>query len=108
MREIIRRPEAKRDLMDAADHIAEHGGFDASDRFLAATEATFRKLALMPGMGVVRNYGNPELPGLRMWPVPKFAKYLIFYMATETRLEIVRVLHGARDIERIFNPSDEG
>ena len=89
--------------MEAADYIAEHGRFDASDRFLAATESAFQKLVVMPGMGVAREYGA-EFPGLRMWPVPKFTNYLIFYVATEETLEIVRVLHGARNIPQIFNP----
>ena len=89
--------------MDVADYLAERGSLDASDRFLAATEAAFKKLAAMPGMGVFRDYG-PEFSGLRMWPVPKFTKYLIFYTATEETLEVVRVLHGARNLPQIFNP----
>lgn len=103
MRKIFRRPQAARDLMEAADYIAERGSLDASDRFLAATESAFRKLAEMPGMGASRDYG-PQFPGLRMWPVPKFTKYLIFYTATDELLEIVRVLHGARNIPQTFNP----
>ena len=61
----------------------------------------------MPGMGVSREYGNPRLKGMRMWPVPGFKNYLIFYRATETELEVLRVLHGARDIESLFQPEEE-
>jgi toxin ParE1/3/4 len=38
-------------------------------------------------------------PGLRSFPV---TKYLIFYYCTEDIIEIVRVIHGARDIEAFF------
>ena len=97
--------------MEVADYLAERGSFDVSDRFLTATEAAFRKLADLPGMGVSRDYG-PDFPGLRMWPVPKFGKYLIFYTAAEKTLEIVRVLHGARNLPPLFSsqpfdPSEE-
>ena len=38
-----------------------------------------------------------------MWPIPKFANYLIFYRLTSEKVEIVvRVLHGARDIPSLF------
>ena len=61
----------------------------------------------MPRLGVLRDYGNPDFAGMRMWPVPRFSKYLIFYMAHEEELEIVRVLHGAQNIQEIFAPPDE-
>jgi toxin ParE1/3/4 len=36
---------------------------------------------------------------LRSLPV---GRYVIFYLAISRRVEIVRVLHGSRDIETIF------
>src|SRR5919106_2814484 len=56
------------------------------------------RILVVPEIGSVRNFDNPELEGLRMWRIPKFANYLIFYRPTSERVEIVRVLHGARDI----------
>jgi toxin ParE1/3/4 len=107
MRKVIRRPEARRDIIAAATYIAEHAGFNASERFLKATDNAFDTLSLMPRMGVLRDYGNPDFAGMRMWPVPRFNKYLIFYLVTEEELEIVRVLHGARNIQEIFAPTEE-
>lgn len=43
--------------------------------------------------------------GLRSLPIEK---YVIFYRATEDRIEIVRVLHGAQDIAGVFSPETEG
>jgi toxin ParE1/3/4 len=34
-----------------------------------------------------------------VWPIKGFANYLIFYRMRSNSIEIVRVLHGARDIE---------
>jgi toxin ParE1/3/4 len=87
--------------------LAEEASLTTSDRFLEAVEKAYKRLAEMPGLGVLRDYGNPALSGMRVWPVPKFPKYLIFYRATDTELEILRVLHGARDLDAIFAPPQE-
>jgi toxin ParE1/3/4 len=105
MREVIKRPQAKRDLMEHADYIAQNS-MDASDRFLKATDKALRQIAEMPGIGASRDFHNPELAGLRVWPVPGFRRYLIFYRATEDQIEIIRVLHSARDIRAIFEEEE--
>jgi toxin ParE1/3/4 len=58
-------------------------------------------------MGAIRTYQNSGLGEMRMWPVPKFSKYLIFYRVFGSDLEILRVLHGAQDLQAIFAPPDE-
>jgi len=35
-------------------------------------------------------------------PVPGFAKHLIFYTIENDKLLILRVVHGARDLESLF------
>jgi toxin ParE1/3/4 len=105
-RQIVRHEKAKTDLIQEAFYIAEDN-LDASDRFLEATESAFRQLSEMPGMGVRRAYHRPDLQGMRMWPVPGFRNYLIFYRATEDSLEIIRVLQSAQDIARIFDAEDD-
>jgi toxin ParE1/3/4 len=39
------------------------------------------------------------LQGLRRWPVKNFDKYLIFYKNAGDQVEIIRILHGKRDLE---------
>ncbi len=103
--EIFVTSKATDDAITIAEYLAEQASFNTSDRFLSATTQAYRQLADFPSMGSQRDYG-PEFPGLRMWPVPKFRNYLIFYTATETQLRIERVLHGAQNIEQILNPPD--
>ena len=43
-----------------------------------------------------------NLPVLRAWQVRGFENYVIFYRPIEHGVEIVRVLHAARDIAAIF------
>jgi plasmid stabilization system protein ParE len=40
--------------------------------------------------------------GLRRWRVRGFENFMIFYHPLSNGIEIVRVLHGARDIESLF------
>lgn len=105
-RAIRRTWQARRDVIEAADYIAETS-LNASDRFLQATETAFKILADMPGIGALRDYDNPNYAGMRMSPVPGFRKYLVFYLTHEEDIEIIRVLHGARDLTRIFAPEQE-
>jgi toxin ParE1/3/4 len=76
---------------------------DAASRFLDACEEAFRELERMPRLGRVREFHDPALKGIRTWFVKGFEKHLIFYRPTETGIEIIRVLHSARDIDRIFD-----
>jgi toxin ParE1/3/4 len=45
---------------------------------------------------------NESIPALRVWPIDGFRNHLIFFHPTNDGVEIVRVLHGARDLEALF------
>ena len=53
-------------------------------------------------MGPKRDFANPKLANLRVWPITKFRQYLIFYTPTRRGIRVIRVIHGARDLSRIF------
>ncbi|MBI4605369.1 MAG: type II toxin-antitoxin system RelE/ParE family toxin [Planctomycetes bacterium] len=98
---VAKRPQVLIDLLEQAEFISRHR-YPAGVRFLEAAEEAFQVLAAMPRMGSVRRVRNPRLQGLRMWPIPGFEKHLIFYLPSEDGVEIVRVLHGARNVEFIL------
>lgn len=99
---ITRRPAVIDDLINLAYYIAQDD-LAAADRFLDACDETFHELEQMPGLGRVREFRNPALKDIRMWFVKGFKHHLIFYRLTNTGIEIIRVLHGARDLEHIFD-----
>jgi toxin ParE1/3/4 len=67
--------------------------------FLEAAYDAFEFLARNPGVGRQRtDLGFPEI---RSWRIPSFRRYLIFYRELPDRIQIWRVLHGARDLENI-------
>ena len=59
----------------------------------------FEQLEAMPGMGRRYETDNARLQDLRVWPVKGFPNHLIFYRATPNGIEVVHVLHGARDLD---------
>ena len=105
LRSIRIQSDALSDMIDIAYQIAEDS-LAASRRFTAAAEEAYEMLAEMPGVGASREFNNPRLSGLRMFPVQGFRNYLIFYQATDVEITIIRVLHGARDIESLFSTGE--
>jgi toxin ParE1/3/4 len=71
-------------------------------RFFDATRYSFAEIARNPEIGSLYKNNNPHLSDLRRWYVKGFKKYLIFYRIREESIEIVRLLQGAQNIERIF------
>jgi toxin ParE1/3/4 len=93
------RPEAERDLEGHASFLGgKSAGLD--DRFLDAVIQSVRQIASMPGLGSPYESSRPELAGLRIRPIVGFENYLIFYRTVGAGVEIFRVLHGSRDVER--------
>ena len=100
--EISRSTQAKRDLEEQIDYLKSHSD-DAAHRFLDAAEHTFAFLAKNQGAGQLCRFQGPQATGIRAWPVDGFRNHLVFYRPTAEGVDIVRVLHGARDIEAHFN-----
>ena len=104
---LVRKRAAERDLADQVEHIAkEHPA--AARRYLLAVERAFDRLLEMPEVGVQRMFKNPALATLRMWPVPGFNDFLIFYRVTQKSVQIVRVLHGAQNLPRVLGEKGRG
>ncbi len=101
-RRIVRRPAAINDLADQTAWYILHAGRAVADRFLQATRHTAERLLRTPQMGAPRHHLNPALAGLRMVPVDRFSRHLIFYRPIPDGIELIRVLHAARDIAALL------
>lgn len=77
--------------------LALEGDRDLAVRFAHAATATFRKLALTPGLGSPIRSNNPALSAIRKWRVAGFANFLIFYRPDKDGIAIIRVLHTSQD-----------
>ena len=101
-------PAADTDLDEQAQYLSENASLDTALRFYDSAAMTFAFLAEAPTIGPIRETKNPALAGIRLWRIKGFENHLIFYRPTEDGIEIVRVLHGHRDIDAILGPEDGG
>jgi plasmid stabilization system protein ParE len=93
---ISRRADA--DVAAIWDYIAADS-IEAADKVELAIHNEIKRLAGMPGIGHEReDIGNPSY---RFWRV---YSYLVAYRMEGRTLIVVRVVHGARDLRRIFKP----
>jgi toxin ParE1/3/4 len=95
---ILRRKRAVEDAEEIADYIAQDN-LEAAIRFLDNVESTLQQLFTAPGAGSPFESTHPELANLRFRRVKGFPLHVVFYIAHEEAIEVVRILHGARDLE---------
>jgi toxin ParE1/3/4 len=104
---LYRHPKALADVEESAVYIGRDD-LDAALRFLAAVEATSKMLLDNNELGAVREFERFELAGLRSFPVVGFGNYLVFYRTTDRGIEVLRVLHGARDLGAVLEEDPAG
>jgi plasmid stabilization system protein ParE len=87
---------ARADLSDVADYIRQDNP-DAAKRVVKSLQEAMGKLAKVPGMGHVRE-DLARMP-LRFWSV---YSYLIIYRPETRPIQILRILHSARDVKSLL------
>jgi len=88
--------DARADLIDIWNYIAEDS-IESADDVLARLYDAFARLAQMPRMG----HRRVELADARhrFWTV---YSYVIAYRETTSPLEIIAIVHGARQLDAFF------
>jgi toxin ParE1/3/4 len=95
MGRIIQSPAAQADIDEIAAYVSRDS-LEAALRLIDTFGEKFELLSDFPGAGPARE----ELgPGLRSFPV---GNYVIFYRKLSDGIELVRVLHGARNLRKLF------
>ena len=98
-RRILKKPQVERDLIDHFSYIARDK-IKPAERFLQMAEESFSRLAANPSLGQPWESPLPQLAGIRVHPMPSpYRKYLVFYRQIENGVEVLTVLHGARDLQ---------
>jgi toxin ParE1/3/4 len=93
------RARAIVDIDDQAEHLGLTSP-EVAHRFLVAVARTLKSIETMPGAGSSLGSLEPALQNLRYWVVRKFKKHLIIYRPVEGGIDVLRVLHGARNIAK--------
>ena len=89
-------PEADEDLIEIWGYLAHEASERVANRQLREIDAACARLKAWPYSGRSR---DELLAGMRSVPIPPYA---MFYRIQNDVVEIVRVLHGRRDIASIF------
>lgn len=95
---LTRTRQAEADLIEIWTRIAREN-IPAADRLLDALDDRSHRLTAHPFLGAARPDLAPELRYLT------FGSYLILYRVLPTDIEIVRYLHGRRDLQRLVESS---
>ncbi|MEN8150936.1 MAG: type II toxin-antitoxin system RelE/ParE family toxin [Planctomycetota bacterium] len=95
MTKVVLSATAERDLIEVWRYVSVDNE-SAADRLIDRIEQACRLLAGEPGLGALR----AELGvGLRSWCM---GRYVVIYRSAAVGIEVVRVLHGARDLPSLF------
>ncbi len=94
-RKLVISRAAIRDLEEIWAYIARDNQ-QAADRTL---DGLFRKCAWLAETDGTGRRRDELLSGLLSLPV---RRYVVFFVREQAELRIVRILHGARDLERVF------
>ena len=92
----ILSPLALNDLLDITDYTEARWGRVQRDSYIHALNDCFGTLSESPGLGRSR---DEIIPGLRSL---SHKQHVIFYRSDANGIEIVRILHSARDTDRHF------
>jgi len=105
-RRIYKEALAELDLIEHIDYLQDQASAEFALRFIDAVEHALERLTEQPAIGARREFADPRLVGIRMWPVPEFPRYLIFYQHSDDEIRVLRVLHSSRDITSLFSSED--
>lgn len=96
MARVVVLPAADADLMAIVAYVARENE-SAAIRLYDGLRETFRMLALQPLMG-----GCFTTPRHREARCFSYGSYVVFYRPIEQGIEVLRVLHGARDYRKLL------
>lgn len=71
-------------------------------RWENAVTSAVSNLIARPAAGTPCTFEPPELSGLRRTAIHGFPKHLLFYQLDDKEVFVLRIVHGARDLEHLF------
>ena len=102
-RRLRRTKQVREDLVEIYGFLHERSP-RAAERVFDAIESSIRALALgATTLGRRWESRDPRLDGIRVLVVTRYPTYLVFFRLAGDVVEIYRVLHGARELQRLID-----
>ncbi len=90
------------DILEQADWYITKSGHPLAKRWDKAVTATILRTLRNPASGKACSFKASELKDVRSMTIGGFPKHLLFYQVRRSKLIVLRVVHGARDLEALF------
>jgi len=99
---LVLSDSAVADILEQADWYGVQCGQRLERRWEKAGTSALLRIVRNPGAGTPCTFRRGELRDVRRVTIAGFSKHLLFYRVHGTEILILRVLHGARDLESLF------
>lgn len=99
MKEPLITAQAEADLEETWEYVA-HGGAAKADRFI---DRLLKQAGIHAQFPLTGRSREDLAPGLRSFVVKPF---VVFFRSKDETIEIIRVLHGRRDVDTIMKDAD--
>lgn len=101
-RKVFILPQAGADLDELVKHLAQSSR-RAAQRLFQSARLSIKRLGKSPDLGSLVALRRPKIAGIRAWAVRGFPNHLICYREIPQGIEVVRILHAARDMDTLFD-----
>lgn len=101
MKTVVFNPVAVDDLEEIVEYIAQDNGV-AAEAVRRDILDTAESLADQPGLGIRPRFSAPRFAGVRYLPCEQYPNYLLFYRELGEEIEVLRIIHGARNLPALF------
>lgn len=102
-RRLVFSDAAIADVVDQADWYTIQSGRRSARRWEKAVTSAVSRVLQRPGVGALCRFRSSAIKDLRRVTISGFPKHLIFYRFDDEEVFVLRVVHGARDLERLFS-----
>jgi len=90
------------DILEQANWYESRSDEKLAKRWERAVTSTLSRIDRTPNSGSPCRFRAAELLATRRVPVSGFSKHLVFYKVERREVFVLRVIHGALDLESLF------
>jgi toxin ParE1/3/4 len=91
------------DIVEQAEWYSTQSGTALAGRWAKAVTAAILRVVSRPATGAPCTFRSSELANVRRTAIRGFPKHLLFYKFDSGEVFVLRVVHGARDLERLLD-----